>query len=1145
MSSVAGGSGAVAQDSESRPSPESAILFVGISLLLGMASRQLLNEFGTHHGLGLLGESIRAWSNINPNLILFVFLPALLFESSFAMELHQIKRCLVQMLLLAGPGVVISTFSLGIVIRFLFPYGWDWKLSLLLGGLLSATDPVAVVALLKELGASKKVNTIIEGESLMNDGAAIVVYKLLYHMVLGEGSTVADVIKFLSQITLGAVALGLAFGLVSFLWLGIIFNDTVIEITLTLTVSYVAYFTAEDAVEVSGVLTVMTLGMFYAAVAKTAFKGESQRSLHHFWEMVAYIANTLIFILSGVVIAENILQSQDIVVTDNSWGYLFLLYVFLQVSRLLVVAILYPGLRYFGYGLDWKEATILIWAGLRGAVALSLSLILNRSSYSASIPELTSKTGALFVFLTGGVVFLTLIINGSTTQFVLHFLGLDRTSEAKKRILEFTKYEMENKALEAFQELRDDEELGPADWHSVVKYIKCLKESEGRVQMHPHEASVNEEGSLRMHMQDTRLRFLNGVQAAYWEMLDEGRITQTAAILLMQSVDEAIDLVASHELLLDWKGLEAHVQFPAYFRYLKLRMLPQKLVTFFTVERLELACYICAAFLRAHRIARRHLREFLGESEVAEAVISESEAEGEPAKQFLEDVQLTFPQVLRVVKTKQVTYSILLHLSDYIQNLEKAGLLEEKEMNQLHDSVQTDLKKLLRNPPLVRMPSVAEMLNDHPLIGALPSNIRQPLRSAAKEMLIMRGKPLYKESSKSEGIWLIANGVVQWKSKSIEHRHFLHPTFSHGSTVGLYESLTGRPYLCELTADSVLHCFFIEKENILSALRSTPAIEDFLWKESAMVVAKLVLPDQFEDMSMQEMRALVLEHSTMRCYLRGETIEILPKEIAILLEGYVRQEGSNEQTVSPAGLLYMQPEHRPSNIAEGRRPSMNQQALLFQADTRSRIIIFDFSSHQKESTLISRNSASSLVRPRSLGLQRRASHEHEALLSWPDMHHQNVASAHSDKKEANVSHKLSEKALRLSVFGSSVDFTKYSRTGSLLRLAWTPGSGSADGSKLKSKHIKRFHSSSAIPSATSTSNKAASASASTVRANLRSQSAMRIDRDRPVDLRAEHQRRKLKNRSKEKERGAGDSSEDGSDAEDDHLRRIDSPSHLF
>ncbi|MQL85492.1 hypothetical protein Taro_018015 [Colocasia esculenta] len=227
----------------------------------------------------------------------------------------------------------------------------------------------------------------------MNDGyplviplTAIVVYQLFYRMVLGEHFNVGAIIKFLSQVSLGAVAVGLAFGIVSVLWLGFIFNDTVIEIALTLAVSYIAYFTAQNGVDVSGVLTVMTLGMFYAAVAKTAFKGDGQQSLHHFWEMVAYIANTLIFILSGVVIAEGVLHNDShFEKHGSSWGYLFLLYVFVQLSRALVVGVLYPFLRYFGYGLDWKESIILVWSGLRGAVALSLSLSVKVSLFSLPI----------------------------------------------------------------------------------------------------------------------------------------------------------------------------------------------------------------------------------------------------------------------------------------------------------------------------------------------------------------------------------------------------------------------------------------------------------------------------------------------------------------------------------------------------------------------------------------------------------------------------------------------------------------------------------------------------------------------------------------------------------------------------------------
>ncbi|KAG6516485.1 hypothetical protein ZIOFF_026950 [Zingiber officinale] len=603
---------------------------------------------------------------------------------------------------------------------------------------------------------------------------------------------------------------------------------------------------AQDGANISGVLAVMTLGMFFAAFARTAFKSDSQRSLHHF---------------CGVVIADAIFHNEG------------------HFER----------------------------HGLRGTVALALSLSVKRNSDNLNQTILTQELGILFLFFTGGVVFLTLIVNGSTVQFLLHCLGMDKLSTEKIRVLNFAKYEMRNKALESFSDLRDDEELGPADWPTIIKHITCLNNSD-EGQIHSHNVGEGESYLQTMNLRDIRVRFLNdvgkgdikrfdevlplslpkslgfgwgygeadgfksegrgiiklvfkrcyisivnvkntlpcrfsssllhkelnlsyvsGVQAAYWGMLDEGRITQFTANLLMQSVDEAMDLVASAPLS-DWKGLNSSVHFPKYYRFLHMRRLPRRVVTYFTVERLESACYICAAFLRAHSIARRQLHDFLGESAIATAVIDESNEEGEEALKFLEDVRLAFPQVLRVVKTRQVTYSILKHLSEYVKNLEQVGLLEEKETFYLYDALQTDLKKLLRNPPMVKMPKISELLSSHPLLGALPSSFHEPLENSTKETIKLHGENLYKEGLKPTGIWLISIGVVKWTSKKLTNKHASHPTFLHGTTLGLYEVLIGKPYICDMVTDSVVHCFFINSEKILSLLRSDPAIEDFLWQ---------------------------------------------------------------------------------------------------------------------------------------------------------------------------------------------------------------------------------------------------------------------------------------------------------------------------
>ncbi|GAB2283487.1 Son of sevenless 1 [Dionaea muscipula] len=1012
-----------------------AVIFFGVSLVLGIACRHLLRgtrvpytvallilgialgslEYGTNHGLGRLGDGIRLWEDINPDLLLAVFLPALLFESSFSMEIHQIKRCAMQMLLLAGPGVLISTFCLGSALKLSFPYNWSWKTSLLLGGLLSATDPVAVVALLKDLGAGKKLSTIIEGESLMNDGSAIVVYQLFYQMVIGRSFNWLAIVKFLIQCSLGAVGIGLAFGIASVLWIGCIFNDTVIEITLTLAVSYIAFFTAQDGVDVSGVLTVMTLGMFYAAAARTAFKSDGQQSLHHFWEMVAYIANTLIFILSGAVIAEGVLSNDDIFKNYGySWGYLVLLYVYVQVSRVVVVGILYPFLRFFGYGLDWKEAIILVWSGLRGAVALSLSLSVKRSSADSS--SLSSETGTLFVFFTGGIVFLTLILNGSTTQFVLHLLGMNKLSAAKRRIMEFTKYEMLNKALEAFGDLGEDEELGPADWPTVKRYIKSLPNIDDE-RVNPDNGSESHTSLHSLSLSDIRIRLLNGVQAAYWVMLDEGRIMQMTANILMQSVDEALDLV-SLEPLCDWNGLKDSVQFPNYYRFFQTDIFPPKLVTFFTVERLETACYICAAFLRAHRIARRQLHDFIGDSEVASVVINESEAEGEEARKFLEDVRLTFPQVLRVVKTRQATHSVLLHLIDYVQNLEKVGLLEEKEMLHLHDAVQTDLKRLLRNPPLVKVPKIVDMIGIHPFLGALPSIARELLVGSTKEIMKLRGVTLYKEGSKPNGIWLISSGVVKWASKSIRSKHALHPTFTHGSTLGLYEVLNGKTYICDMIADSVVLCFFLETEKILSLLRSDPSMEDFFWLESVIVLAKVLLPQVFEQMEMQDMRTLITERSRITTCIRGETVELPPNFIGFLLEGFVKTQGLHAELItSPAALL--PPKRNPSlpalDVSGIQSGNLLHQGIFYYVETRARLVMFDIAAFQAHNAMQRR--PSSFILHSGEHPSRTLTREHGSLMSWPE---QGQLCQKHDGADVPINN-LPARAMQLSIFGSMVN----------------------------------------------------------------------------------------------------------------------------
>ncbi|MCL7031352.1 hypothetical protein MKW94_029147 [Papaver nudicaule] len=610
-------------------------------------------------------------------------------------------------------------------------------------------------------------------------------------------------------------------------------------------------------------------------------------------------------------------------------------------------------------------------------MALSVKRASNNSAF------LNHETGALFLFFASGIVFLTIIVNGSTTSFVLRFLGMNKLSSTKRHILEHTKHEMMNKALEAFGDLGDDEELGPAEWHTVKDYLSCLNNLE-EDHVHPHNVSKMESNIDAMNLKGTRVRLLIGVQAAYWGMLDEGRIAQKTATILLKSVDEAIDSV-SHDSLCDWKGIKSHVHFPSRYRLLQMSICPRKLATYLTVDRLEFSCYMCAAFLRAHRIARRQLHDFMGDSEIVSQVINESESEAEEPRFFLEEVRTTFPQVLHVIKLRQATYAVLKHLSEYVQNLKKVGILGDKEMNHLYDSVQTDLEKVFRNPPLAKMPKIEDILRVHPLLSALPSIARSLLQDSTRELTEPRGMAICREGTRPNGIWLVSNGVVKWGSKNIRNKDSLHPTFSHGSSLGLYEVLNGKPYICDLITDSVVHCFFVESEKILCLLKTDLAVEDILWQESVLVIAKILLPKVFEKMAMQNLRSLVVERSDMSIYARGDIIEIPPHHIAFLLEGFVTTISEQEQMITSPGVLlpicgdlsFLSLETLGSKTV-----SICQQGTFYQVAARARVIIVDMATVEADLQLQRRTSSWIYAAEES---PKSPSREHSVLKGcWPE-----------------------------------------------------------------------------------------------------------------------------------------------------------------
>ena len=250
--------------------------------------------------------------HISPDLILLIFLPALLFEAAWNLKLDRLKANLVPILSLAVVGVIFSVGMIGLILH--FGSGLSWSAALLFGSVISATDPVSVLALFKKLGAPTRLTVILEGESLFNDGTAVVVFRIILGVVIGvtgldsPGSIIANSLMQFAIVIIGGVVLG---GLIGFAAskLTSYFDDHLLEIMLTTIAAYGSFILAER-VHVSPVIAVLLTGMIIGNYGRRqGMSANTEVAVDSFWEYAAFVVNSLVFLLIGIEIQLSMLAA--------------------------------------------------------------------------------------------------------------------------------------------------------------------------------------------------------------------------------------------------------------------------------------------------------------------------------------------------------------------------------------------------------------------------------------------------------------------------------------------------------------------------------------------------------------------------------------------------------------------------------------------------------------------------------------------------------------------------------------------------------------------------------------------------------------------------------------------------------------------
>ena len=348
-------------------------------------------------------------------LLVNLFLPILVFEAALGLSTREFMRNLVAIIALATVALVISAglVGWGLVATLAIPLA----AALVFGALISATDPVAVVAVFRELGVSRRLLTLVEGESLLNDGVAIVLYGVLLMVALGTAPFRAGfaIGEFLAA-TAGGLLIGAIVGTAAVMLLPLL--SRLPAAALSVAVAFGSFVLAEAVVEVSGVMATVAAGIAMGGMLESRARKPVRELLHELWESLAFIANALLFLFIGLALDLDLIRENLVAIG--------IAIVAVLVARPLAVVPVVAVLQRLAHipRVGQRSTAVVVWGGLRGGVALALALALPEE-----LPERD-----LFIAMAAGVVLTTLLLNATTLPFLLHFLHLDEPRRSDEHL---------------------------------------------------------------------------------------------------------------------------------------------------------------------------------------------------------------------------------------------------------------------------------------------------------------------------------------------------------------------------------------------------------------------------------------------------------------------------------------------------------------------------------------------------------------------------------------------------------------------------------------------------------------------------------------------------------------------------------------
>ena len=685
---------------------------------------------------------------LSPDLVLYLFLPVLVFESAINLDARSLMKDIAPILILAIPALVISTAIIGLGLWFIKDFNIIY--ALIFGALISATDPVAVISLFKELGAPHRLTVLVEGESLLNDATAIVLFNILLGISIWGQFGVFDfyvaVAEFL-KVFFGGLGVGIIIGIVTSELLNRIHANISGYLIMSIVVAYSSFAISEHIMHLSGVMAVVSSAITLGLLGANRIPQREKETVDETWDILALVCNSLLFLLVGL--------SVDVSLLFSHLDTIFVAIVLVLVARAAGIYTLVPSaVSIFKLpNISMREKHIMWWGGLKGGLAIAIVL---------SIPT-TMPGRETLIYVTLGVVIFSLLVNASTVRPLMRKLGFDKFTDQEEIELQHglkQSFSQAENILKIFKKAN----IIPRSTKKIIqektKKIFEVSESTSDTYTKTHYVKVT---ALRMEMKELKYLYDIGFLQYYTYMNMKILLQRESDNLELnekKNAEKNATIKQSPFIRLEKsiiKQLREHdfaSSFLSRYQYLRFSQ---------TLQRNIAGLLICKKVMEKID----SLDDV--EGEIKKNIINQYKQRHDRRKKRLEDISANFPEFYERYETR-LFEKVSLNAADFFireaYNNSEFGTKIFVNIKKRIDDAINELPKITDSIPVLQP---REMIAMVPLLQGLSDKLIDQLSNRAKELTFLQGDLVIEQGEKGDSLYIINHGELTiYKTEHID-----------------------------------------------------------------------------------------------------------------------------------------------------------------------------------------------------------------------------------------------------------------------------------------------------------------------------------------------------------------------------------------